>query len=72
MQIKRSLDDREVYAGIDCLMLRGTPILRKPLLTEGVFFLKIEERFFYIYAHERHTTGNQLVCFLVGIAEIKS
>ena len=26
MQIKRLLDDREVYAGIDCLMLRGAPI----------------------------------------------
>jgi len=53
-------------------MLRGAPILRKPLLTEGVFFLRIEGRFFYIYGHERHTTRNQLVCFLVGISGIRS
>ncbi len=57
---------------IDCLMLRSIPILRKPLLTEGVRFLRIEAGFFYIYAREAHAAGDQLVCFLVGIAETGS
>ena len=57
---------------IDYSMLRGAPMLRKPLLNGGVFFLRIEAGFFYIYARETHAAGNQLVFFLVGIAEIKS
>ena len=40
---------------IECLTLRGAPILRKPLLTEGVFFLRIEERFFlYLWPREAY------------------
>ena len=66
MQIKRSLDDREVYAGIDCLMLRGTPILRKPLLTEGVFFLKIEERFFLYLCPREAYNGESIGMFFGG------
>ena len=46
MQIKRLLDDREVFVGSKVSTLRSNPILGKPLLTEGVFFLGIEERFF--------------------------
>jgi len=48
MQIKRLLDDREVFVGSKVSTLRSNPILGKPLLTEGVFFLGIEERFFNI------------------------
>jgi len=48
MQIKRLLDDREVFVGSKVSTLRSIPILPKPLLTEGVFFLGIEERFFNI------------------------
>ena len=72
MQIKRLLDDREVFVGSKVSTLRSNPILGKPLLTEGVFFLGIAERFFYIKAQESYTTGIQLVFFLVGIAETKS
>ena len=46
MQIKRLLDDREVFVGSKVSTLRSNRILRKPLLTEGVFFLGIAERFF--------------------------
>ncbi len=46
-------------------------MLRKPLMNEGVLFLRIEAGFF-IYAREKHATGNQLVCFLVCIAEMES
>ena len=52
MQIKRLLDDREVFVGSKVSTLRSNPILRKPLLTEGVFFLGIAERFFHIQAQE--------------------
>lgn len=72
MQIKRLLDDRGVFVGSKVSTLRSNPILRKPLLTEGVFFLGIADRFFYIQAQESYTTGIQLVWFLVGIGKTKS
>ena len=56
---------------IDCSMLRGASMLRKPLMNERVLFLRIEAGFF-IYAREKHARGNQLVCSMVCIAEMES
>ena len=52
MQIKRLLDDREVFAGDRVFDAQGASMLRKPLMNEGVLFLRIEAGFFYLSPRE--------------------
>ena len=72
MQAKRLLDDREVFAGSKVFDAQGRFYASQAVNELRNIISEDWSRIFYTYAREKHASGNQLVCFLVGIAETKS
>ena len=72
MRIKRLLDYREVFVGDRVLDAQGRSYASQAVNELRNIISEDWSRIFYTYAREKHASGNQLVYFLVGIAEIKS
>ena len=72
MQIERLLDDREVFVGDRVLDAQGRSYASQAVNELRNIISEDWSRIFYTYAREKHASGNQLVYFLVGIAETKS
>jgi hypothetical protein len=72
MRIKRLLDDREVFVGDRLFDAQWRSHDSQAVNELRSIISEDWSRIFYTYAREKHASGNQLVYFLVGIAETKS